>query len=49
MVVKIFAKIGSIFKKNKLALDKIFGFVKIKIVNPTALSVFRDGGLIFYE
>ena len=39
-----------IIKKNwqnfnkKIRLDKDFGFAKIKIVNPTAFSVYRDGG-----
>jgi hypothetical protein len=41
------------FNKSKLncqrGLDKGFGFAKLNIVNPTALSVRRDGGLIFHE
>ncbi len=37
------------FNKSKLGLDKGFRFAKLNIVNPTALSVRRDGGFIFYE
>ena len=41
------------FSKNKVncqkGLDKGFWFAKINIVNPTALSVRRDGGFNFYE
>ncbi len=32
-----------------LALDKVFGFAIIKVVNPTALSACRDGSLFLYE
>lgn len=48
MVVNGFHKNRQYFKKSKLGLDKSFGFVKLNIINPTALSVYRDGGLIFY-
>ena len=52
MTVKI-CKNWRNFNKNILncqkGLDKGFGFAKIIIVNPTALSVRRDGGFNFYE
>ncbi|PIR90052.1 hypothetical protein COS93_02300 [bacterium (Candidatus Gribaldobacteria) CG07_land_8_20_14_0_80_33_18] len=39
------------FKTNKLqtGLDRGLGFGILKVVNPTALSVYRDGGFYFYE
>ncbi len=50
MVVKGFDKNWRNFEKSKLGgLDKGFGFAKLDIVNPTALSVRRDGGFYFYE
>ena len=49
MDVKVLNQNWNNFNKSKLGLDKGFGFAKIKVVNPTALSVRRDGGLIFYE
>ena len=30
-----------------LALDRVFGFAIIKVVNPTALSACRDGSLFY--
>lgn len=47
MLVKGFSQ-KIVIKVNK-GLDKGFGFAKLKIVNPTAFSVCRDGGFIFYE
>ena len=38
-------KIKKILITDKKGLDKVFGFVILKVINPTALSVRRDGSL----
>jgi hypothetical protein len=42
-------KFKKIKKLNNKALDKDFIFVNLMIVKLTVLSVFRDGGFLFYE